>query len=68
MPVMDGIETTKEITDLIRNKEIESVPIIGCTAFVTTDQVLLCLKVGMNDVIFKPITKNIIKSVLEKWT
>lgn len=67
MPIMDGVEATAEICGLINNKEIDYVTIIGCTAFVSKDQVMMCLKAGMKDVIFKPITRNQIKNILEKW-
>ena len=67
MPIMDGIETTKEIMRLIKEKIIYNIPIIGCTAFISKDQVLNCLNVGMKDVIFKPLTKNIIKNVIVDW-
>lgn len=67
MPIMDGIQTTNEIMKLIKDKKISHVPIIGCTAFISKDQVLNCLNVGMKDVIFKPLTKNLIKNIIEEW-
>lgn len=67
MPLMDGVETAKEIIKLIEQQKINTVPIVGCTAFVSKDKVMDCLNAGMKDVIFKPLTKNIIKNCLEKW-
>lgn len=67
MPIMDGMEACLEIMKLIKNKEINNIPIIGCTAFISKDQVISCLEIGMKDVIFKPITKNVIKNILEEW-
>ena len=67
MPIMDGMETCLEIMKHIKKKEINNIPIIGCTAFISKDQVLSCLDSGMKDVIFKPITKNVIKNILEEW-
>lgn len=67
MPIMDGIETTKSILNLIKKAEIKDTIIIGCTAFVSKDDVLKCYDAGMKEVIYKPLNKNIIKSVLLEW-
>ena len=67
MPLMDGVEATEKIRELIFNNVIKETTIIGCTAFVSKDEVLKCYDAGMKDVIFKPLNKNIIKSVLKEW-
>ncbi len=67
MPIMDGIEATKKITEMINNKLIAEVPIIGCTAFVSKDEIMECFNAGMKDVIFKPVNINIVKNVLSDW-
>ena len=67
MPIMDGVESTKEIMNLIRNKEIDEVPVIGCTAFTTKNEVSRCLDAGMKDILFKPLSKNIIENLLNQW-
>lgn len=67
MPIMDGIETAKRIRKMIEEKEIEDRPIIGCTAFVSKDQILNCLEAGMKDVIFKPLNKNILREIIYKY-
>ncbi|WP_111710018.1 ATP-binding protein [Lutibacter citreus] len=51
MPIMDGIEATKEIRKI--NKEI---PIIAVTAYVTSKDI--ALKTGCNDFISKPVDEN----------
>jgi len=61
MPEMDGRETTKKIRAL--NYEL---PIIACTASVTEGEKELCLEAGMSDYIPKPISKELIRNILEK--
>ena len=61
MPEMDGRETTKKIRAL--NYDL---PIIACTASVTEGEKEHCLEAGMNDYIAKPISKELIRTILEK--
>ncbi len=61
MPEMDGRETTKKIRAL--NYKL---PIIACTASVTEGERELCIASGMNDYIAKPISKDLVRSILEK--
>ena len=61
MPEMDGRETTKKIRAL--NYDL---PIIACTASVTYGEKERCLEAGMNDYIAKPISKELVRSILEK--
>lgn len=61
MPEMDGRETTKKIRML--NYDL---PIIACTASVTVGERDRCIEAGMNDYIAKPISKELIKTILEK--
>lgn len=67
MPIMDGIETTKKIVEMIKKNEIPETAIIGCTAFVSIDEISKCYAVGMKDVIIKPINKNLVKNVINEW-
>lgn len=67
MPIMDGIETTKKIMEMISSHLINEVPIIGCTAFVSKDEILKCYDVGMKDVIFKPMNINLVGNLLNEW-
>ena len=68
MPIMDGVEATKNIIELINKKIIKDIPIIGCTAFTTKSEISNCLNAGMKDVIFKPLNKNVVTNVLKDWT
>lgn len=63
MPEMDGYEATREI----RRLGFTDIPIIAMTANAMKGDRELCLEAGMNDYITKPIKRDIIFQVLEKW-
>ena len=63
MPEMDGLEATRAI----RVKGFDSIPIIAMTAHVMKGDRQRCFEVGMDDYISKPIKREIVFEVLEKW-
>ena len=63
MPVMDGIEATKEI----RKRGFDDIPIVAITAHAMKGDRKRCLEAGMNDYITKPIKKEIVLKTIEKW-
>jgi signal transduction histidine kinase/ActR/RegA family two-component response regulator len=63
MPEMDGMEATK----IIRDKGFGSVPIIAMTAHAMKGDRGKCLEAGMNDYISKPIKKEVVFEMLNKW-
>jgi len=63
MPKMDGLEATKEI----RQRGFDSIPIVSMTAHAMKGDREMCLEAGMNDYITKPIKREIVFEVLEKW-
>jgi len=63
MPEMDGIEATQAI----REKEFDTIPIVAMTANAMKGDREICLKAGMNDYIAKPIKREIVFEILEKW-
>lgn len=65
MPVMDGLEATRQIR--ASGGEGASVPIIALTANVLDDQREQCLGAGMNDVLTKPISRDMLIGVLLQW-
>jgi signal transduction histidine kinase/CheY-like chemotaxis protein len=65
MPVMDGLEATRHIRT--RSEAGRAVPIIALTANVLDDQREQCLSAGMNDVLTKPISRDMLVSVLLQW-
>lgn len=64
MPVMDGLEATREIRKL---KGKEHLPIIALSAAVLQDDLNMAINAGMNDHIAKPIDLAILQNVLAKW-
>ncbi len=64
MPVMDGIEATREIRKI---PELMSVPIIAMTANAMQQDRDTCIEAGMNDFVAKPIDPPHLFSVLRKW-
>ena len=54
---MDGYETTLEIREMIKMKKIKDVVIVGITAYVSEDMVSRCYESGMDEVLNKPLSK-----------
>ncbi len=76
MPEMDGIAATREIRNLppahrsLRpggNPESRNTPIVAMTAHAMKGDMEMCLEAGMDDYISKPIKREIVLSILEKW-
>ena len=67
MPVMDGYEATQSIRALEKKKDCPPLPIIALTANASSDDRVLCMQSGMNDVITKPFKRADLSSCLQKW-
>ncbi len=74
MPVMDGIEATEAIRNLesqsaIQNPQpkITRIPIIAMTANVMEGDREICLEAGMDYYIPKPIKREVVFGMVEKW-
>ncbi|MFV1883750.1 MAG: response regulator [Balneola sp.] len=66
MPVMDGLDSTKEIKAI--EKKLSKMPIIiAMTANALPGDRERCLQAGMDDFISKPITVESVKTILKKW-
>ena len=63
MPVMDGIQATKEI----RRAGFSNLPIIAMTAHAIKGDREICLEAGMDDYLSKPIRKEHVIGMIEKW-
>lgn len=63
MPEMDGLEATREL----RSRGFHSIPIIAMTANAMKGDREICLEAGMNDYITKPVKREIIFEIIEKW-
>ena len=65
MPVMDGLQATREIRKV---KGFENLPIIAITANAMSEDEALCLDAGMNDFMAKPVNRGGIKRIVDKWS
>lgn len=63
MPELSGIDATK----LLREKGFMSVPIIAMTANAMKGDREKCLEAGMTDYIAKPIKREVVFEMLQKW-
>ena len=63
MPVMDGMEATREI----RKKGFTDIPIVAMTAHAIKGYRDECLESGMNDYVTKPIKRELVFEILEKY-
>jgi len=61
MPVMDGIEATKQL----RKQQVD-IPIIALTAHTMETDKEQCIIAGMNDFVLKPMRINEVSSMIEK--
>ena len=65
MPIMDGLEATREIRAL--HGERGSIPILAITAHTEPLEAQRCLAAGMNGCIVKPLTVAALRSTLDRW-
>lgn len=63
MPEMDGLEATRTL----REKGFQTIPIIAMTANAMKGDREICIEAGMNDYISKPIKRELVFQILEKW-
>ncbi|MBN2803468.1 MAG: response regulator [Deltaproteobacteria bacterium] len=66
MPVLDGIEATKQIRSL-QNYSNSKLPIIAITAHVMEEDKQRCFEAGMNGYISKPIKLDKLTKALHTW-
>ena len=64
MPIIDGIDATKEIR---LKEEYANTPIIAVTAANIKGEKEKCIEAGMNDFITKPLRENDILAILNTW-
>ena len=63
MPEMDGMTSTKTI----RDNGFDKIPIVAMTAHAMKGDREKCLDAGMDDYITKPIKKDFVFEMIEKW-
>ena len=66
MPVLDGLDSTREIK-IIEDKLPKMPVIIAMTANALPGDRERCLQAGMDDFVSKPITVESVKAILKKW-
>jgi len=64
MPVMDGVEATREIRFKDRFESIRDIPIIALTAYAMSGDLDKFIGAGMNDYISKPVEIEALKAVI----
>ncbi|MGO4272665.1 response regulator, partial [Paenibacillus sp. TAF58] len=64
MPEMDGYEATQRLRKL---KLMNKIPIIALTADVMMQDRLEIIKLGLNDILIKPVDEKQLSDMLEKW-
>ena len=64
MPVLNGIEATKQIRQI---QELKNLPIVAITGSSNIDDEEKCLAAGMNDFLTKPVHRESIWSVLNEF-
>ncbi|MBF0102926.1 MAG: response regulator [Desulfobacterales bacterium] len=71
MPEMDGFKATNLIreweAETAKQRTISRIPIIAMTAHAMKGYREICIEAGMDDYITKPLNKNGLLSIVEKW-
>jgi PAS domain S-box-containing protein len=67
MPVMDGIEASRQIRNPNSAVLDHDIPIIALTANAMQSDRDLCMEAGMNGFVAKPISKGLLRQALEQW-
>ena len=67
MPVMDGIEATRQVRNPQSSVLDHFVPIIAMTANAMESDRESCLAAGMNDFVSKPVSKDALHRTLIRW-
>jgi signal transduction histidine kinase/ActR/RegA family two-component response regulator len=66
MPIMDGFEATEKIRHYLADKN--HIPIIAVTANAMEGDKERCLEAGMDDYLKKPVSLNLLKTTMQKYT
>ena len=67
MPIMDGYEATRNIQQLVLQGEIQQCLVIGVTAYSSSKNTQLCYDAGMQEVMFKPVSKEMLKQLFARF-
>ena len=67
MPELDGLEATRRIRDIQRQKITRATPIIAITANAYAEDRDLCMEAGMDDYMSKPFSEEQLRRMLARW-
>ena len=67
MPVMDGLEATRQIRDASSPVLNHDIPVIAMTAHAMQGDREKCLQAGMNDYLSKPVSPQALAEQMRKW-
>ncbi len=67
MPQMDGLEATQTIREWEKERQSRRIPIVALTANAMKGDRERCLAAGMDDYASKPIEREVVFALLEKW-
>ena len=67
MPVMDGVEATRQIRNPRSGVLNHDIPIVAMTANVQQSDCKRCLDAGMNDFVPKPVSTQSLRQALKRW-
>jgi two-component system, sensor histidine kinase and response regulator len=67
LPQLDGYQATRRIREIEKTSGRRT-PIVATTASAGPDDVQNCLRVGMDDVLSKPLTTEALATALSKWS
>jgi signal transduction histidine kinase/CheY-like chemotaxis protein len=68
MPVMNGVDATREIRQQERSLGLARLAIVALTATSTAEDRALCLAAGMDEVLPKPFTQEQLAGLLARWS
>jgi len=67
MPLLDGLEATREIRAIERAKGAPQTPIVAVTAHVKPADQHICIAASMNDYLHKPVKADDLKRTFQIW-
>jgi PAS domain S-box-containing protein len=67
MPIMDGLDATRAIRQLMNVSALEVPPIVAVTANAFEEDRRVCLEAGMDDYMAKPFDRDQLLRMLDRW-
>ena len=67
MPIMDGFEATKILKTKMKNKEIDLIRIVACTAFIAEQDKVIANELGVDSFCIKPVNREKISEILKTY-